>query len=103
MRSRDLRALEFDKVLVLVTALAVSEPGRRRVAAIAPSTDPDEVRGRLHATGELVELRAHAGSLPMGEFKDQNQLFGVAAMEGQLAVGAAVKASGDSWASSVGG
>ena len=82
MRSRDLRALEFDKVLGLVTALAVSEPGRRRVQALAPSTDADEVRRRLTATSELVELRTHAGSLPMGEFKDQNPLFVVAAMEG---------------------
>lgn len=82
MRSRDLRALEFDKVLALVVALAVSEPGRRRVAALAPSTDPDEVRRRLRTTGELTELRAHAGALPIGEFKDQHQFFGVAAMEG---------------------
>ncbi len=82
MRSRDLRALEFDKVLGLVTALAVSEPGRRRVKELAPSTDADEVRRRLTATSELVELRTHAGSLPMGEFKDQNPLFVVAAMEG---------------------
>ncbi len=82
MRSRDLRALEFDKVLGLVTALAVSEPGRRRVQALAPSTDADEVRRRLTATSELVELRTHAGSLPMGEFKDLNPLFVVAAMEG---------------------
>jgi DNA mismatch repair protein MutS2 len=82
MRSRDLKALEFDKVLALVTALAVSEPGQRRAAAISPSTDPEEVASRLRATSELVELRAHAGSLPMGEFKDQNPFFVVAAMEG---------------------
>ena len=82
MRSRDLRALEFDKVLALVTAQAVSEPGRRMVGALAPSTDPDEVRRRLGATSELVELRSHAGSLPIGEFKDQAPLFAVAAMEG---------------------
>ncbi len=82
MRSRDLRALEFDKVLALVTALAVSEPGRRMAGALAPSTDSEEVRRRLGATSELVELRAHAGSLPIGEFKDQAPLFAVAAMEG---------------------
>ena len=35
------------------------------VGALAPSTDPDEVRRRLGATGEMVALRAHAGSLPM--------------------------------------
>ena len=40
------------------------------------------MRRRLTATSELVELRTHAGSLPMGEFKDQNPLFVVAAMEG---------------------
>jgi DNA mismatch repair protein MutS2 len=82
MRSRDLRALEFDKVLALVTAQAVSEPARRMVAALAPSTDPQEVRRRLGATSELVELRTHAGSLPVGEFKDQAPLFAVATMEG---------------------
>jgi DNA mismatch repair protein MutS2 len=82
MRPRDLKALEFDKVLALLTALAISEPGRRRVAALTPSTEADEVRRRLRATSELVELRGHAGSLPIGEFKDQNELFGVAAMEG---------------------
>ena len=82
MRSRDLRALEFDKVLALVTAQAVSEPAQRMVAALAPSTDPEEVRRRLGATSELVELRAHAGSLPVGEFKDQAPLFAVATMEG---------------------
>jgi DNA mismatch repair protein MutS2 len=82
MRTRDLKALEFDKVLNLVTALAVSEPGRRQAAALAPSIDPEEVRRRLRTCAELVELRAHAGSLPMGEFKDQQQLFVIAAMEG---------------------
>jgi DNA mismatch repair protein MutS2 len=82
MRSRDLRALEFDKVLALVTAQAVSAPGRRMAGALAPSTDPDEVRRRLGATSELVELRAHAGSLPIGEFKDQAPFFVVAAMDG---------------------
>jgi DNA mismatch repair protein MutS2 len=82
MRSRDLRALEFDKVLGLVTALAVSEPGRRQIQALAPTTDANEVRRRLSATTQLVELRSHAGSLPIGEFRDQNPLFVVAAMEG---------------------
>ncbi len=82
MRARDLKALEFDKVLSLVSALAASEPGRREVAALTPSTDPDTVRRRLRASAELVQLRAHAGSLPIGEFKDQHQFFGVAAMEG---------------------
>jgi DNA mismatch repair protein MutS2 len=82
MRSRDLRALEFDKVLALVTQLAVSEPARRTLHALLPAVEPAEVKRRLRATSELVELRAHAGALPIGEYSDQAGLLVVAAREG---------------------
>jgi DNA mismatch repair protein MutS2 len=75
MRDRDLRSLEFDKVLHLVTAHAASVPGREAIAALRPSTDPAEVRDRLRATAEMVELREHAGSFPMREFTDQRGLL----------------------------
>lgn len=82
MRSRDLRALEFEKVLGLVTELAVSEPARRKLRALTPATEPAEVSARLRASAELAELRAHAGSLPIGDFPDQAAFFAVAAREG---------------------
>ena len=43
MRERDLRVLEFHKVIRLVAALAASEPGRLAVEMLRPSDDPAEV------------------------------------------------------------
>ncbi len=40
MRERDLRVLEFHKVVGLVAALAASEPGRLAVEMLRPSGDP---------------------------------------------------------------
>jgi DNA mismatch repair protein MutS2 len=79
MRERDLKALEFDKVVGLLIQLAVSQPGREALAALRPSTEPAETRGRLRATAELVDLRAHSGSLPLDEFADQRSLLLAAA------------------------
>jgi len=84
MRERDLRALEFDKVLGIVKGLAASEPGRAAVAAMAPATDIDEVRGRLRLAAELVGMRSHAGALPIGEFTDQRHLLLAAARGGAV-------------------
>ena len=95
MRERDLKALEFDKVLGLVAAYAVSEPGSAAIGELRPSTDAAEVRARLRLTAELVELRAHAGSLPIQEFVDQRRLLLVAAREGSVLDGAALVAVRD--------
>jgi len=90
MRNRDLRALEFDKLLTMVAAAAASEPGRNAVIALQPSTQPDEVRERLRATAELVELRGHAGELPIGEFTDLRDLIMAAAPDRAVLEGAAL-------------
>ena len=84
MRERDLKALEFDKVIALVTAMAVSEPGREVVARSRPSTDAAQVRERLRQTAELVDLRAHSGSVPIDDFADQRALLLAAAPEGAV-------------------
>jgi DNA mismatch repair protein MutS2 len=84
MRERDLKALEFDKVVVLLTAFAVSEPGRRAVERLRPSTDTAEVRGRLRVAAELSDLRSHSGSVPIDEFTDQRATLLAAAPEGAV-------------------
>jgi len=90
MRERDLKALEFDKVRDLVSAMAASEPGRRQLAGLGPSSDPVEVRERLRTTAEMVELRMHSGTLPIGEFTDQTPLLIVAARDGAVLDGASL-------------
>jgi DNA mismatch repair protein MutS2 len=90
MRERDLKALEFDKVVALITELAVSEPGRRKAAALRPSTDPDDVRARLRTTAELAELRARSGGVPIDDFVDQRELMLAVAPEGAVLGGEAL-------------
>jgi DNA mismatch repair protein MutS2 len=90
MRERDLKALEFDKVVALITGLAVSEPGRRRAAALRPSTNPYEVRARLRTTAELVELRSRSGGVPIDDFVDQRELMLAVAPEGAVLGGEAL-------------
>ena len=55
MRERDLKALEFDKVMNLAMEHAASEPAREAIAELRPSIDPAEVRSRLRAAAEMVE------------------------------------------------
>jgi DNA mismatch repair protein MutS2 len=90
MRERDLKALEFDKVVALVAGLAVSGPGRQAAAKLTPSTDAAEVRERLRLTAELVDLRSHSGSVPIDEFADQRSLLLAAAPEGAVLSGASL-------------
>src|SRR6516165_5579913 len=90
MRERDLKALEFDKVVGLLTALAVSQPGRDALADLHPATEPTEVRRRLRAVAELVDLRSHSGSLPLDEFVDQRSLLLAAAPQNAVLDGPAL-------------
>ena len=85
MRERDLTALEYDKVIALVREYAVSEPGRRAVAGLRPSSDAVAVRERLRATAEMASLRAHSGSVPIDDFDDQHEhLLGAAPADAVL-------------------
>jgi DNA mismatch repair protein MutS2 len=84
MRERDLKALEFDKIIGLIAAMTASEPGRHALVQLKPSIDAAEVRERLRATAELVELRSHSGALPMQEFADQQRYLLVAEREGSV-------------------
>ena len=84
MRERDLKALEFDKVMTLVMGMAASEPAREVLSRVRPAIDTETVRDRLRATAEMAELRPHTGSIPMQEFADLRGLFLAAAREGAI-------------------
>src|SRR5579871_2609273 len=84
MRERDLKALEFDKVMALVMSMAASEPAREVLSRVRPAIDVDTVRDRLRATAEMAELRQHTGSIPIQEFTDLRGLFLAAARDGAI-------------------
>ena len=90
MRERDLKALEFDKVRALVVGLAVSEPAKHRIEELRPVSDPGLVRERLRTTAEMVELRGHAGGVPIAQFVDVTPLLVVAQREGAVLDGASL-------------
>ncbi len=90
MRERDLKALEFDKVIHLAVEFCASEPGREATTELRPSIDPAEVRRRLDSTAEMAALRSHAGSIPIGEFTDQRPYLLVAARAGAILGGDAL-------------
>ncbi len=95
MRDRDLKALEFDKVIHLAMGFAASEPGREALAALRPSADVNAVQARLRATAEMTELRAHAGALPMQEFADMRPVLVDAARTGAILDGKSLVATRD--------
>jgi DNA mismatch repair protein MutS2 len=90
MRERDLKALEFDKVIHLVMEYCASEPGREATTELHPSIDAVEVRRRLDSTAEMAGLRSHAGSIPISEFTDQRPYLLVAARAGAILGGEAL-------------
>jgi DNA mismatch repair protein MutS2 len=52
MQPGALRALEFDRIVALVAGLAVTPPGRDRLAALTPATDAAEVAAAQRGTSE---------------------------------------------------
>src|SRR5580704_2623825 len=90
MRDRDLKALEYDKVVALVREFAVSEPGRRAIASLRPSADATIVRERLRATAEMAGLRERSGSVPIDDFDDQREHLLGAAPEDAVLNGASL-------------
>ncbi len=66
----DLRALEFDVVLRLVSALARTSPGQAAALRITPESDPALARRRLEELSELQEFHAREGRLPVAGLQD---------------------------------
>ena len=70
MRQRNLRVLELNKILSMLSAYAVSDMGRERIAALEPSSDPYEVMDRLKRTEEADSVISYTGGNPMLAFAD---------------------------------
>ena len=56
MDFKSLERLELDKILSAVSNFSVLDDGRRKIRQSTPSTDLNEVRFRLAATGECDKL-----------------------------------------------
>ena len=84
MNERNLRVLEFPKILEMLAALAVTEPGREAARALAPSGDAETVRRWQAETEEATSVFAYNGSNPMAWFTDVRPFLKLAKAGGTL-------------------
>ncbi len=84
MNERNLRVLEFPKILEMLSALAVTEPGREAARQLTPSGDAGIVRRWQAETEEASSVYAYNGSNPMAWFTDVRPFLKLAKAGGTL-------------------
>ena len=70
MNKKVLQVLEFDKVITLVEGYATSTPGKKKVRAMVPSSDLEEVRALQTQTADAVSRILRFGNLYLGGNRD---------------------------------
>jgi len=83
MQPGALRALEFDRIVDGVKALAVTPMGAERLARLAPSTDAHRVAQLLAQTSETARFIAAHGAFPLRAAADLPNALAALAVEGR--------------------
>ena len=83
MQPAVLRALEFDRVVEMVRAFAMTPMGDERLARLSPSGDPHKVAQLLAATTETAGYLASNGLFPLRAAGDMPQILTSLAVEGR--------------------
>lgn len=84
MRERDLHILEFDKVLSLLAACALSNAGREACLALRPQITLDRVEAESERTWQFFRLLEAYLSFPLRQFPDIRPALRLAAHEGAV-------------------
>lgn len=69
MDARTLKALEWDRVLALLSLCAATEEGKRRAEALLPSAEPEEVELRLGRVAEFTRGEILLGRLALDSYR----------------------------------
>ena len=83
MQPSALRALEFDRIVEAVAALALTPMGREYVSGLCPSIEPQTVADLLARTTEAARFLAANGSFPLRASAELPQTFDELAVEGR--------------------
>lgn len=83
MHPPTLKALEFERIVSVVRSLALTPLGERRLAALAPSTDPREVAEAQATTSEAVRLLTDAPGIPLRAPADLEDALGGLVLDGR--------------------
>ena len=84
MQKRNLRVLEYYKILDMLATHVVTEMGREACLALEPSSDPDEIRAMQAQTEEANTVLAYNGANPMAYFKDVREYLKLASVGATL-------------------
>jgi DNA mismatch repair protein MutS2 len=87
MRPHDLTALEFDKVLQVLSGFTLSSAGKETCLALRPHTESEKVEAELERTWQLVCLLAGDQVIPLRGFPDIRSALLWAAREGAMLEG----------------
>src|SRR5439155_1754785 len=83
MQAGALRALEFDRIVDAVKALALTPMGAERLARLAPSTDAHRVAQLLAQTSETTRFVEAHGTFPLRATVDLPGTLAALAVEGR--------------------
>ncbi|MDO4547846.1 MAG: endonuclease MutS2, partial [Clostridia bacterium] len=70
MDERNLRVLEYNKILEMLSQRAVSQPGKEAALALTPSGEYESVESMQEQTEEANTVRAYTGQSPIIYFTD---------------------------------
>ena len=83
MHAGTLRALEFDRIIAVVTGLSVTPPGRDRLVQLHPLTEPAQVIAAQRATSEGTKFLADYPGFPLRAPSDLEQILKALNVEGR--------------------
>jgi DNA mismatch repair protein MutS2 len=83
MHAGTLRALEFDRIVSVVSGLAVTSPGEERLADLHPMTDAAAVGAAQRATSEGVRFLADHPGFPLRAPSDLDMILQALGVEGR--------------------
>ena len=86
MQERNLRVLEFPKILNMLAELTVTEPGKALALALQPESDAETVRTLQAQTEECGTVLAYNGANPMAYFSDVRPYLKLAAVGSTLSM-----------------
>lgn len=91
MNQKSIRVLEYNKILDMLKAHAVSESGKAMAEKLQPMEDIRDIRDRLNETTEAVKLILIKGNPPLGAFYDIRPYIGRARKGGSLTMSQLLK------------
>ena len=86
MQERNLRVLEYPKILERLASMAMTEPGKAAARALRPSGDINEVRRLQQETEEALSAYAYHGGSPMAYFSDVSEYLQLAKVGSTLSM-----------------